>query len=368
MKKYVLLSVFALSSVLLLSASETELIRLYKKGIIVCNPDPGFAQGMDWESLFLDSFRQIKVAADGSIFVSNQRDHSISKFSPDGILQKNFGRKGNGPGELEMPGNMSILDGRFLIVSDRISNHRISLFNLDGSFHKLLKTRRPPSFPEALSQNKIAYIASSSRPPARADSMIFRYIRTVIIKDADSGEENEVAEYMTSMNPIKDGAVLIARTGGGQLLVGMTLKPALDVYDLSGQKIKSISLDISPLRVNDKIRKNHQMSFSMRVDGAPISKKAPLGEYLPYYCDLYVDREGNILVFLMTEDPKQGPFPFQVYSPEGELVCQTQLDAGEYVFKPDSRFNKFDFTDQGIFFILHKKGDDLETPHLVKIL
>lgn len=368
MKKYVLILAMTLTSVCLCSASGTDLISLYKKGTIVCNPDPGFARGMDWGSLFFDSRREIQVAADGSIFVSNQSDHSVSKFSPGGILQKHFGRQGNGPGELELPGKMSILDGRFLVVGDRQSNHRISLFRLDGTFHKMLKTRRPPFFPQALSQNKVAYIASTSRPPVPADSMIFRYLRTLYIKDADSGEEKEVVKYTTSMNPVKDGTVVIARTGGGQLLVGMTLKPELDIYDLSGRKLKSITLDISPLKVNNTIKKNHQMSLMITRDGKPTEYKAPIGDYLPYYSDLVVDSEGNILVFLMTEDPDQGPFPFQVYSPEGNLICRTQLDTGEYVFKPDPRFNKLDFTDRGVFFILHKKGDELETPHLARIL
>jgi len=367
MRKLILLSLHVLFCVLFVSASGIELITLYQKGTIVCNPDPEFAKGTDWESLFLDSFKQIKVAPDGTIFVSNQRDHCISQFSPEGVFQKNFGKKGKGPGDMEMPGNMSIVDERFLVVSDRIPNHRINLFHLDGTFHKILKTQSPPAFPEALSQNKIAYISSISRSPASADSMIFRYIRKVIIKDVDSGEEKEMVEYMTSMNAIKDGSVLIGRTGEGHLLVGMNLKPELDIYDLSGQKIKSISLDISPLRVNDEIRKHHQMKFTMTVNGKPTTKNAPMGDYLPYYSDLYVDSKGNIVVFLMTENPKQGPFPIQVYSPEGKLICQTKLDTGDYAFHPDPRFNKFDFTDRGIFFILHKTGDEMETPHLVKI-
>jgi len=345
----------------------TELLSLYKKGTLVCTPDPEFAKGMDWGSLFFDSHRQIKAAPDGTIFVSNQRDHSISQFSPDGIFQKKFGKKGKGPGDMELPGNMSVLDERFLVISDRIPNHRINLFHLDGTFHKMLKTQRPPSFPEALSKNKIAYINSIGRPPGRADSLIFRYLRKVIIKDIQSGEEKEVTEYITSLNPIKDGTVIIARTGEGQLLVGMNLKPELDIYDLSGQKIRSITLDISPLRVNDKIRKNHQMRFTVTRNGKPSTKNAPMGDYLPYYRDLYVDSQGNILVFLMTEDPKKGPFPLQVYSHEGKFICQTQLDTGDFLFQPNPKFNKFDFTDKGIFFILHKKGDELETPHLVRI-
>ncbi|MBD3414916.1 MAG: hypothetical protein GF421_10860 [Candidatus Aminicenantes bacterium] len=348
-------------------ARPSELLSLYKKGTIVCSPDPEFAKNIDWGSLFLDSRRQIKVAPDGTIFVSSQRDHSISQFSPDGIFQKNFGKKGKGPGDMELPGNMNVLDERFLVISDRRSNHRINLFHLDGTFYKMLKTQRPPSFPEALSKNKIAYIYSIGRPPARADSLIFRYLRKVIIKDVLSGEEKEVVEYMTSMNPIKDGSVIIARTGGGQLLVGMNLKPELDIYDLSGQKIRSIALDISPLKVNDKIRKHHQMRFTMTTNGKPTTKNAPIGDYLPFYKDLYVDSQGNILVFLMTENPQKGPFPLQVYSPEGKFFCQTKLDTENYVFQPDPKFNKFDFTEKGIFFILHKKEDEMETPHLVRI-
>jgi hypothetical protein len=367
LKKLFLLSLFVLSCVLLLSASGIENIALYQKGTILCAPDPEFAKGTDWGSLFFDSYKQIKVAPDGTIFVSNQRDHCISQFSPEGVFQKNFGKKGKGPGDMELPGNMSVLDGRFLVVSDKVPNHRINLFHLDGTFHRILKTQSPPSFPEALSQNQIAYISSIYRSPASADSMIFRYLRKVIIKDIESGVEKEVVEYMTSMNPIKDGSVIIGRTGEGLLLVGMNLKPELEVYDLSGKKIKSISLDISPLRVNDEIRKHHQMKFTITTNGKPTTKNAPMGDYLPYYSDLYVDSQGNMIVFLMTEDPQKGPFPLQVYSPEGKLICQTKLDTGDYAFHPDPRFDKFDFTDKGIFFILHKRGDELETPHLVKI-
>lgn len=119
--------------------------------------------------------------------------------------------------------------------------------------------------------------------------------------------------------------------------------------------------------MNDKIKKHYQMRYTMTVNGKPSTKTAPMGDYLPLYKDLYVDSQGNILIFLMTEDPTEGPIPFQVYSPKGKLICRTLLDTGDYAFQPDPKLNKFDFTDKGIFFILHKKGDELETPHLVRI-
>ena len=95
--------------------------------------------------------------------------------------------------------------------------------------------------------------------------MIFRYLRKVIIKDMDSGEEKEVVEYTTSMNHIKDGMVFIARTGTGKLLVGMNLDPRLEIYDLSGKRINSIALDIDPLKVTRSERTTRCPILSART-------------------------------------------------------------------------------------------------------
>ena len=109
------------------------------------------------------------------------------------------------------------------------------------------------------------------------------------------------------------------------------------------------------------------MSYIVRKDGVLHKGKAPMGKILPYYSDLSVDSQGNILVFLMTENIKEGPYPFQVYSPEGELICRAELDTAEFAFEPDPRYDKFDFTDKGIFCILHRQGDEMETPLFMKI-
>ena len=119
MRRYFLFPVAMVFLFLSTAAGQPDLVSLYKTGSVMCRPDPSFGADVDWASLFLDSHRQVKAAPDGSLFVSNQRDHSISRFSPDGTLLITFGKKGRGPGDLEMPGKMSILDQRFLVVSDR---------------------------------------------------------------------------------------------------------------------------------------------------------------------------------------------------------------------------------------------------------
>ncbi|UCH92229.1 MAG: 6-bladed beta-propeller, partial [Candidatus Aminicenantes bacterium] len=69
----------------------------YKKGAIVIKGDAGFGEGNDWEGLFYDSYKDMVVARDGSIFVANSRTHNVFKFDKQGKLLKKIGRRGKGP-------------------------------------------------------------------------------------------------------------------------------------------------------------------------------------------------------------------------------------------------------------------------------
>lgn len=82
------------------------------------------------------------------------------------------------------------MDEKYLVVGEYALERRISLFDLDGNFKKLLKTLRPPFSPVALRDGKIAYIAHRYRGKGPTDS---EQIESVIIRDINSEEEIKVA-------------------------------------------------------------------------------------------------------------------------------------------------------------------------------
>ena len=125
----------------------SDLTAAYMKGRLTLTPDPDFAAGTDWESLFLDRHKKIKVAPDGSIFVSNSRDHNIYKFDPNGKLIAKFGQLGQGPGDLDRPGDMSILDGKYLVIGEKSSLRRISLSGWTAPFTGSLRLNILPAAP-----------------------------------------------------------------------------------------------------------------------------------------------------------------------------------------------------------------------------
>jgi len=129
----------------------------YKKGTIVLKEAAGFAEGIDWQDLFYDLYKDMVVAPNGSIFVSNSRTHNVFKFNKQGKLLKKLGRRGKGPGDFDFPGDLSILDNKYLVVGEYALNRRFSLWDLEGKFIKVIKTNTSIFYLTALRDNRVAY-------------------------------------------------------------------------------------------------------------------------------------------------------------------------------------------------------------------
>ena len=76
----------------------------------------------------------VAVAPNGDVFVSDGHLNSrIVKFSKDGTFIKEWGKRGDGPGEFNVPHTIFFDSRGRLLVGDR-SNRRIQIFDQDGAF------------------------------------------------------------------------------------------------------------------------------------------------------------------------------------------------------------------------------------------
>jgi hypothetical protein len=77
----------------------------------------------------------IACDAEGNIYVLDAGNQRIQKFNPEGEYLATIGRRGEGPGELQMPLSLDI-DGRgYLYVPDN-GNQRLQIYTPDGIAHK----------------------------------------------------------------------------------------------------------------------------------------------------------------------------------------------------------------------------------------
>jgi sugar lactone lactonase YvrE len=116
----------------------------------------------------------VLVAPNGDIFVADghggDTNNRIVKFSKDGKYIKEWGRKGTGPGEFNVPHRLAMDSAGRLFVADR-SNNRIQAFDQDGTYLFEWKQFGSPSG-LFIDRNDILYVADNSpderNPPYRS--------------------------------------------------------------------------------------------------------------------------------------------------------------------------------------------------------
>ena len=103
----------------------------------------------------------VAVAPDGSFYVSDgYRNNRIMKFAPDGKFLFQWGTKGKGPGQLDLPHAIAFASGRVYVV-DR-GNKRIQVFDEKGLY--LAEWKGPPFVgPQdiKIGRNGTAFVAQS---------------------------------------------------------------------------------------------------------------------------------------------------------------------------------------------------------------
>lgn len=336
-----------------------NLVDLYKSGGIVIQPDDDFAINTDWETVFgkrageakypQKFFTDIAVAGDGSVFAVNGKLYTISKFDENGNFLLKFGGKGKGQGKFQWPcGSIDILDEKYVIVSE-YDCPKIHLFDLNGNFVKTIKTNYSVKDFVALTNNKIGIHGF------KRNEKIKRGKDFVLILNVSTGDEKKLGEYTIYYAVPDSGQIgitgfgrtkrfFICKTKTGKLIAGFSGIPDIKVYDADGQELNSIHLNYKQLsnefdeklfrrdaahiekimRKNipdiseEKIKKNIEEFMSGR------RKDFELNPLKPFFYDLWTDSDDNLLVLKVTEG-NRFVHKFQVYSLEGEFVCESQL-------------------------------------------
>jgi len=374
-----------------------DLQTYYKKGRIILKASDDFGKGNDWESIFYDAYKDMVVAPDGSIFVANSRTHNVYKFDQNGQLLKTFGRHGAGPGDLIYPGNLSILDNKNLMIAENSENLRFSIWNLNGEHFKVVKTTRYIFYLTAMINNRAAYYIFNQYGDEKNG---YQEIISIILRDINSNEEIILQKVvLLNRSRIKlgpglltdfgnyFGEVFLKQTKEGNLAVGVSNQPLINIYSPKGKIIHSFSLKIKPVAVTKQYInefKDHVMD-DLKKEGEEISNAADkfwhenymrtlpkydfstiFDQYLPLYKEILVDSDGNFLVFKYTECQRDCTPVMEVYSPNGEFICETLLDTGIYELVISRKFKRICFTKDGIFALVMEKGDEDEVIKLIK--
>jgi hypothetical protein len=347
-------------------------VDIYKKGDIVLKADPSFGSKTDWAGIFYNDNKQIAVAPDLCVFVSDLTQNKIYKFDKNGALIKTFSQTGCGPGDTLGPSDLSIMNGQYLVVRESSEiNRRVSIFGLDCKFIESIRANSFILKATALKDNKIAYLIQNSKPDE------YEYF-SVLIVDFRTKQTFPVVTFKQKMKRTIfqessfDGEVFISQINGGDLLVGYSEDPYLSIYSERGEKKYSINLKITPIKVTTAMKNEVKKMIEEQAKRQPILRQymkqldldKMFSEYVPLYRRIMVDADDDILVVKHTGFYIKNTLDFQVYSKSGQYCNDSHFQFGE--FKSDVRV-PISFQKNAIYCILEKEEEDDALIRIVKV-
>ena len=365
MKRLLLLVVSFLSLVFNLIAGD-----IYQKETIKLIPDNAFAQGNDWSKLFIanlptspkpnmETHEYLALAPDNTIYVAEYNNLAAGKvfrFAADGTLlgpKADMSGKDNAGVQARKPNVLAVNDRNELWISDYGGLDRC-----DRQGNVLAKTRVDHAITDLLFLKDGAliisgYVVTSQEANPIRDSVSLLNTQTatetviasfnkkmfIITLKLDGGKGGILS---TGMQRPGLGELHIAGTPEGKLVVGHSDSPEILFYSSEGRKIGGFTLPIQRPALNPEQRAQAVQRISQGFDSLAASKRVSTDEIerareklkdyptaLPYYSNLLIDDQGNILVFLTNTD-NSANVEFIAFSHSGKPLgtCRFTLPQG----------------------------------------
>ncbi len=388
MKKYVIIILVSLISLSLIGQSQKH----YADGVTQFEAVASFGEDNNWHQLFSDyhqeiyerpvgKYRKIVVASDGSVFMTQKTNHTMYKFSPKGEKIKNIGSQGSGDGQFPMlPKVRGIIDNKHVYTTD--VQGRIRVFKLNGAFYKNAKIDYMPLESVPLKNNKVAILGhvpyknggvkniisilniETGKEIIVWDKIITR--RELTEKDivVDLGNKGHISFGQIFSNP-RYFQPQIATTVDGNLLIGHPRAGKVDIYNPSGSKIKSFTLEVEPLKITEADRKSYydqalkkakEVEKTIRkterynekekqqlIDGyykgvEMLKDPGFYPSHLPYFAEILTDDIGNLWIVKYSKEmePTES-FQLYAYNDDGKYLGESKVQCNDYevVLDPD---------------------------------
>ena len=310
-------------------------VEMYKRGFIELELEYviGGEEADDQHALYF--VLGYDVDSEGNVFVTDMKLNCVKKFDPSGVYLLTLGREGSGPGDFRAPAMLAVGPSGDLIVNDSGNNriqhltavgkHINSVTFTDGfvgdvaagpagGFYATVQEDQigPPTSPQKL---KLLRLDDSLSIIDTIDEM---FVQTMVIVGTADSYTGIEAPYPPSLewNVLPDG----------RLIVGHSNTNRLRILSPSGGLIRTITLEWNPPPVTAVEREKYfgQGAETLQKHRASLKDHIKFPENLPYYTDIEIDSEGNIL--LRWPVPVDGRIRYDAFNGNGDYIARVTMD------------------------------------------
>ena len=289
-------STFSLEKVLSIDMERTDLV------------EAGLGSGGEWD-----------VDDNGNIFIVGfkNKENYIYRFDRAGLLTGSFGRRGQGPGELQWPFLSGVSKDGEVALTDYLQ--KFIVYDLNGAILRELKLRRPTLHIDVLGNGK--YLAFRLRPDLSTASA---YVDALTLCDSEFTDLKILDRYERASDNTRQVPYFMWRVSGDRIIIANEARGyEFWVYDLDGNLVRKVRKEYRPVRVTEEI-KDAILGPEYRRSGIPQDKYFP--NPLPPLNQFFADDEGRIFVMTYEPGPNPGEYIWDIFNPEGVFIGRKALN------------------------------------------
>lgn len=281
----------------------------------------------------------LKLDSQGNIYVMDWGDVEIKVFSPDGRLLRTIGKKGQGPGEFDVPASFVItVDDQIFLLSGR--QYQISVLDLAGAYlsgfkvegycmdlgvdrnHRIYYSQLLPPEPTVTEEyqkieNKMALFRTDTEGKDRVK--LGEYRDFIQLRKMVKSKEGVSSQSATSREAYKTCWLV---GPDDRVYVGYNKDYLLDVYDPDRKLLYRFGRQFTPIQHPDfKPDRGHP-------------------EFYPAFSDWhkFFDEKGDLWLEQYVEEGVEDHV-FDVFSPKGIYLRQVRVPETLYLVRGDKAYS-----------------------------
>lgn len=295
---------------------------MYGEDVFSLEEELSIAQIKGEKELLFSEIRSLAVDEEGRIYALDIKEANVKVFDYNGNYIRTFGKKGQGPGELNFPLVMFITSQNEIVVED--FRNKLVYFSTEGELIKSIPiTKLGVSGVDIDSQGNIVGLGIvREKEDPRYEVKKF---------DSDSNYLHSLGSSpLPSATPgVFNPFMAVIRHeiySDDQIICGYPEKYEIKIYNSAGELKKVIMKDYDPVEITEE-------EIKEQTDGIPPDLKLSISKYHSAYGRFLADDEDRI--FVMTYERIEGEegYYYDVFDAEGKFTVKIPLKSRPHVLK-----------------------------------
>lgn len=296
---------------------------------LVLKPDLVIGQESGDENYMFSELRSVQVDDAENVYALDMKEIKVRVFDKTGRHLRTFGKKGKGPGEIDMPLRMEMSPAGQLVVED-FGSGKFVFFSLDGACVKeipLGKYRFLMRF--KLNPQGLIYADTRTYDETKAVSELIRFSPDFKpLATISSFEEKRAPRVLAPFSP----AFILQLTSQGELVlsIGQTDKYEYTVMSADGTPIRKMVKDFDPVRIGGAAKDRLLAEYGE----VPAGYTVEIPSHFPaIYYAIIDDRDRLFVRTYEYEERPDGPWlSYDVFDAGGRYLARFSLPEREMAF------------------------------------